>query len=112
MHKPVNLLVVVVLVEFGHEVQQALAVATENLKHLSAVESVQTNTRHDMFKNAVILHRVPARISSELRRQCNMNHLGVLVGVSSEYFENVKRLELNAAAAVAQRIHYHLSTTV
>jgi hypothetical protein len=50
----VNLLVVVVLVEFGHEVQQALAVATENLKHLSAVESVQTNTRHDMFKNAVI----------------------------------------------------------
>jgi hypothetical protein len=39
-----------------------------------------------------------------------MNHLGVLVGVSSEYFENVKRLELNAAAAVPQRIHDHLST--
>jgi len=36
----------------------------------------------------------------------------VLVGVRNEYFEDVERFELNAAAAVAQSVHDDLRTTV
>jgi hypothetical protein len=35
-------------------------------------------------------------------------HLGMLVGISSEYFEDVERFKLNAATAIAQRIHNNL----
>ncbi len=39
-------------------------------------------------------------------------HLRVLVGVGDEYFEDVERFELYAAAAVAQSVHDDLRTTV
>jgi hypothetical protein len=35
-------------------------------------------------------------------------NLRVLVGICSKYFEDVERLELNAAAAIAQCIHDNL----
>lgn len=37
--KVVHLFVVVVLVEFRHEIQQTLLIAAENLKHLNLVRS-------------------------------------------------------------------------
>ena len=42
----------------------------------------------------------------------NVSHLGMLVGISSEYFEDVERFKLNAATAIAQRIHNNLRVTV
>jgi len=42
----------------------------------------------------------------------NVSHLGMLVGISSEYFEDVERFKLNAATAIAQRIHNNLRVKV
>jgi hypothetical protein len=41
-----------------------------------------------------------------------IGHLWVPVGVGDEYFKDVERFELYAAAAVAQSVHDDLRTTV
>ena len=41
----------------------------------------------------------------------NVSHLGMLVGISREYFEDAERFKLNAATAIAQRIHNNLRVT-
>jgi hypothetical protein len=40
------------------------------------------------------------------------NHLGVLVGVSRKYFEDVERFELNAVAAIAKCVHDNLQIAI
>ena len=39
-------------------------------------------------------------------------HLRVLVGVGDEYFEDVERFELNAAAAIAKCVHDNLQIAI
>ena len=41
-----------------------------------------------------------------------VSDIGVLVGIGSKYFEYVEGLKLNAAAAITQSVHDHLSNTV
>ena len=41
-----------------------------------------------------------------------MNYLRVFVGICGKYFEDVEGLELNAAAAITQRVHDDLQVAV
>jgi hypothetical protein len=95
-----NLLVVILVVEFCHEIQQALAIAAENVEHLQWLRSKQNAVQNACYNSQ---HHVQYKTLSRLR---------MLVGICGKYFEDVERLKLNAAAAIAQRVHDNLRNKV